>query len=339
VTSEFEGTPQAEVAAARDEVATMKKKLEGALARKAVVENECRRYLKPPDPVPPSVDQTGGGGGAVDYRQRRGASRHAGRHARGGVRRTGNPLPYFTHKRGRVRRSSPNRLTSSRRECDVRVRLCSLKEKVQTLIEKTTNDDKLIDALKTELRKKPAASKPAAAPAPAATTTGRTGDSASGSSANFSVPVLEALERKTVEQQGQIMRQEKIILALQQQTAAPAPAGRQVLEVEKEKLEELVEMFRVRVEQAEAATADARACARASVGPSVVSERRQRNIHQCVESPSAFLWGINVRMRSVRRWCVWWAKREGSVGRGAEHRPGGVCGRGCGLRNRGATTG
>jgi hypothetical protein len=37
------GNGQAEVGAAREEVAAMKKKLEGALARKVGVENECRR--------------------------------------------------------------------------------------------------------------------------------------------------------------------------------------------------------------------------------------------------------------------------------------------------------
>jgi DNA repair exonuclease SbcCD ATPase subunit len=185
--------------------------------------------------------------------------------------------------------------------------VCSLKENMQTLIEKTSNDDKLIDALKTELRKKPAATKPAPA---TATTTGRIGDRASGSAVSLSVPALEALERKTVEQQGQILRQEKIILALQQQVAAAAaaaPAGLHVLEVEKEKLEQLVEVFRERVEQAQAATADARACAlvcRTACGGRQSSEKYPPSTTVWSFPLCLFSSGLDVRMPSVRRWCV-----------------------------------
>jgi hypothetical protein len=196
--------------------------------------------------------------------------------------------------------------------------LFSLKESMQTLIEKTNNDDKLIDALKTELRKKPAASKPPLATA-TTTTTGRTGDRASGSAVSLSVLTLEALERKTVEQQGQIMRQEKIILALQQQVeaAAAAPAGLHVLEVEKEKLEQLVEVFRERVEQAQAATADARAYARvcrtAGGGRRVV--REISTIHHRVELPSLpFLWRVGRTNAKCPSLCVSWAECDGCVG-------------------------
>ena len=137
-----------------------------------------------------------------------------------------------------------------------------MKEKVQTLIDKTSNDDKLIDMLKTELRKKPTAAAAPAAAAPAR---------ASGASA--AVPgVVDALERKAAEQQRQLLMQERIIVALQEKAtaAAAAPAGAHVLEVQREQLEQLVEVFRQRVEHAEAVTADARAW------PAVVHEERGR---------------------------------------------------------------
>jgi hypothetical protein len=178
---------QAEVTAARNELAAVQKRLNGAVARRNVVESECRD-LKDKVQVrgAPAIGSTLAG--MADAWQRSGS---------GDTARTRTAVPSWDVRHETPRVSLPLNAYSA------------ALVRSQMLLEKTDNDDKLIDALKTELRKSSMRKPTGAAP----------GAGAPRASANAAVTAAEtaALEERVREKEAQIQRQEKIILALQSQ--------------------------------------------------------------------------------------------------------------------------
>ncbi|KAK3286393.1 hypothetical protein CYMTET_6053 [Cymbomonas tetramitiformis] len=154
------------------------------------------------------------------------------------------------------------------RKSAVEAELKSLKGQIHTLIEKTENDDKLINALRTELTKARKQGGGAASEGGSGNSGSASHRAVSGRKEKFVGSSAQALEGKLAEQESviqqletQIKRQEMIIGALQQQVAAggSGPGNDEdirVLEVETEKLEELVALFKTRLMEEEATTAN-----------------------------------------------------------------------------------
>eukprot|EP00899_Mesostigma_viride_P011534 jgi/Mesvir1/20381/Mv12288-RA.1 len=147
----------------------------------------------------------------------------------------------------------------------------SLKEKLQTLLTKAATDDKLVDALRKELDNLRKSKSSEASTPPRRPSAGRQPPDSRQPSQQGAAGVVDErmarahfeLQQRCTQQEVQLQRQEKIICALQAGAAKRPPSGGgmgqesfRALEVETQRLEELVQLLKDRLKEAQSTNED-----------------------------------------------------------------------------------